>query len=197
MNMKKNKDGNIMINKVHVILRKPHNMQEKFMRSKAKRKVICAGRRSGKTCGMAILSVELLLSGKRILYAAPTEDQIHSFWWEVKRATQPLIDMGIYVKNETLHTIEKQGTKERIRAKTAYNADTLRGDYCDSLILDEYQLMNEDAWELVGAPMLLDNDGDAVFIYTPPSLRSRSVSKANDPMHAAKLYKRAAADTTG
>ena len=41
--------------------------------------------------------------------------------------------------------------------------------------------------------MLLDNDGDAVFIYTPPSLKSRSVSKANDPQHAAKLYKKAEA----
>jgi phage terminase large subunit-like protein len=45
--------------------------------------------------------------------------------------------------------------------------------------------------------MLLDNNGDAVFIYTPPSLHSRSVSKARDPQHAAKLFKRAAADTSG
>jgi len=45
--------------------------------------------------------------------------------------------------------------------------------------------------------MLLDNNGDAVFIYTPPSLQSRSVSKARDPQHAAKLFKRALLDTTG
>jgi phage terminase large subunit-like protein len=45
--------------------------------------------------------------------------------------------------------------------------------------------------------MLLDNDGDAVFIYTPPSLQSRSVSKARDPQHAAKLFKRATEDTSG
>jgi phage terminase large subunit-like protein len=45
--------------------------------------------------------------------------------------------------------------------------------------------------------MLLDNDGDALFIYTPPSLASRSVSKANDPRHAAKLFKMAQEDTSG
>ena len=45
--------------------------------------------------------------------------------------------------------------------------------------------------------MLLDNNGDAVFIYTPPSLKSRSVSKANDPQHAAKLYKKAMALQNG
>jgi phage terminase large subunit-like protein len=45
--------------------------------------------------------------------------------------------------------------------------------------------------------MLLDNNGDAIFIYTPPSLHSRSMSKARDPQHAAKMFKRAAADTSG
>lgn len=74
---------------------------------------------------------------------------------------------------------------------TAWNADSLRGDYADELILDEWQLMNEDAWGLIGAPMLLDNNGNATFVYTPPSLHSRSVSKADDPQHAAKLFKKA------
>jgi phage terminase large subunit-like protein len=32
--------------------------------------------------------------------------------------------------------------------------------------------------------------GDVTFIYTPPSLHSRSVSKASDPQHAAKMYKK-------
>ena len=159
--------------------------------------VIRAGRRGGKTTGIAIKAVRAFLAGRRVLYAAPTEDQIAAFWWEVKKALAEPLDAGVFVKNETLHTIELVGTKQRIRAKTAFNADTLRGDYADLLILDEFQLMDEDAWELVGAPMLLDNDGDAVFIYTPPSLRSRSVSKARDPRHAAKMFKKAEADETG
>jgi hypothetical protein len=37
--------------------------------------------------------------------------------------------------------------------------------------------------------MLLDNNGNAVLIYTPPSLHSRSASKANDKQHAAKLFR--------
>lgn len=146
---------------------------------------------------MGILAVQRFLEGRRVLYAAPTEDQIASFWWEIKRALEDPLDAGVYYKNESIHVVEASGTKQRIRAKTAWNADTLRGDYADLLILDEWQLMAEDAWETVGAPMLLDNDGDAVFIYTPPSLRSRSNTKARDPRHAAKLYKRAMADETG
>ena len=165
--------------------------------SPAKRKVIRAGRRSGKTVGVALLACEEFLAGQRVLYGTPTQDQMETFWFEVKRALAELIDAGIVYKNESLHIVEIPGTKQRIRAKTCWNAETLRGDYADLLILDEYQLMNEDTWELVGAPMLLDNDGDAIFIYTPPSLRSRTISKARDPRHAAKLFNFAQQDTTG
>lgn len=167
------------------------------MDSKAPRRCIRAGRRGGKTVGMSIYAVEQFLQGRRVLYAAPTSDQLDSFWRNVVRPLQGAIDQGIFRKNETDHVIELVGTEQRIRAKTAYNADTLRGDYADVLILDEWQLIDEDAWERVGAPMLLDNDGDAIFIYTPPSLHSRSTSKARDPQHAAKMFKRAQADTSG
>ena len=107
------------------------------------------------------------------------------------------IGLGLFGKNETLHTIERLGTEQRIRAKTAWSPDTLRGDYASVLILDEYQLMSEEAWEVVGAPMLLDTNGDAVFCYTPPSFRTASVTKASDPRHASKMFARAAQDTTG
>ena len=117
------------------------------------------------------------------------------FWFEVKRALAEGIASGHCYKNDGRHIIEKRGTEQRIRAKTAWDADTLRGDYADVLILDEYQLMKPDkenpltaeAWGRVGAPMLLDNDGSAVFIYTP----SRYAK------HASTLYKTAESDTTG
>jgi hypothetical protein len=178
-------------------LRTPHDEQAKFIDSPAKRKVIRAGRRGGKTVGIAIYAVQKFLAGARVLYAVPTQDQVDRFWFEVKRALEDGLDKGAFYKNETKHIIERAGTENRIRAKTAWNADTLRGDYADELILDEWQLMNEDAWEVVGAPMLLDNNGNVTFIYTPPTMRSRSVSKAKDKRHAAKLFKKAQADTSG
>jgi hypothetical protein len=178
-------------------LPKPHSKQLAFIESPAKRKVIRAGRRGGKTVGIAVYAVQKFLEGKRVLYAAPTSEQIDRFWKEVTRALLEPIDAKVFKKNETDHTIELPGTEQRIRAKTAWNADTLRGDYADELLMDEYQLMDETAWSEVGAPMLLDNNGNAIFIYTPPSLHSRSTSKARDPQHAAKLFKRAKADTSG
>ena len=183
--------------RIPIAYRDLHDRQRQFVESPAKRKVIRAGRRGGKTVGVAQLALHAFDEGRRVLYAAPTEDQVKRFWFEVKQGLQARMDAGGLYKNETEHVIEIPKTMNRIRAKTAFNADTLRGDYADLLILDEWQLMAEDAWELVGAPMLLDNDGDAVFIYTPPSIRTSFASKARDKMHAAKMYKRAAADTTG
>lgn len=172
-----------------VPLRRLHARQRPIVEAAAPRTIVRAGRRGGKTVAAAQRAVKRFLAGRRILYAAPTVDQVKTFWWEVTRALAAPIDAGVLYKNETDHVIEKRGTKERIRAKTAWNADTLRGDYADDLMLDEWQLMNESAWEEVGAPMLLDHAGEALFIYTPPSLRSRSVTKATDPLHAPKMFK--------
>lgn len=192
---------------VTIHLKTPHPKQAEFVHSDAKRIIIRAGRRFGKTTGIAIKAAEDFLKAKRVLYAAPTMEQIDRFWTEVTETFQPLVDAKVLKKNETTHTItvmknltieDEHGNvvrnlnkNARIKAKTAWNADTLRGDFADTLILDEYQLMNEDAWEVVGAPMMLDTDGQAVFIYTPPSLLSSGTSRARDPRHAAKKFKQA------
>lgn len=180
-----------------VRLPRPHAKQMEFLRSGAKRTVVRAGRRGGKTVGVTVLAVEKFLAGKRVLYATPTQDQIDRFWSGVTAALADGVKRKILYKNETMHIIEVPGTEQRIRAKTAWDADSLRGDYADVLILDEWQLMNEDAWGIVGAPMLLDNNGDAYFVFTPPSFRTAGTSKAKDKKHANKLYKRALADKTG
>jgi hypothetical protein len=182
---------------IEINLRRPHPKQAAFIRSPAPRKIVRAGRRSGKTSGVAIMALKDFLDSRRVLYAVPTEEQVERFWFEIKRALQPAIEAGYFYKNETKHIIEVRGTENRIRAKTAWNADTLRGDYADRLILDEWQLMNERAWGEVGAPMLLDNNGDAVFVYTPPSITSASYSKAKDKQHAAKMFQKAQLDTSG
>jgi len=144
----------------------PHDKQKSVMRSKAKRKVIVAGRRGGKTTLAAMVSATSMVEGKRVLYAAPSEDQTDNYWASVVRYCAPLLNGGFAKKNETKRMIRfiNDGS---IRAKTAWNADLLRGDFADLLILDEFSVMQSDVWTQVGAPMLLDNNGDAIFIFTP------------------------------
>ena len=156
-----------------------------------------AGRRSGKTTGCAVYAVEQFLKGHRVLYAAPTQDQTSRFWFEVTRSLDGMVAAGVYRKNESSRYIERAGTEQRITAKTAWNADTMRGDYGDDVILDEFQMMEEEVWTRVVAPMMLDRDGTATFIYTPPDATAYAKSKAHDPLFAATMFRKAQADMTG
>jgi len=186
-----------MATELTVHLRVLHPKQELIKASTAKRIIVRAGRRGGKTVFAADWAVDNFLDGKRVLYGVPTSDQLQKFWFEVTRALAEPIEAGVFKVDKTMHTIERPGTENRIRAKTCWNADTLRGDYADRLALDEVQLMAEDTWGTVGAPMLLDNNGDALFIYTPPSLHSRSTSKARDKGWMTKFTKQHANDPKG
>jgi len=171
-----------------------HENQDAFVNSECKRIAIKAGRRGGKTVGIAKKHVKRFLQGRRQLYAAPTNTQVDTFWFEVKQALREPLDAGIFKKNESERYIELPGTKQRIKAKTAWNAESMRGDYGDDVTLDEFQLMCEDALDQVVYPMLIDNNGSLTLIHTPPSLVSAGVSKARDPRHASKQFKKALAD---
>ena len=171
---------------IDVAIPKAHPIQADFINSPAKRKVIVAGRRGGKTTGVAILAAKLALKEKRrILEAAPTQEQTDAFWETVKKYYADLLSSGLAKKNETRRLVDLPGGG-RIRCKTAWDADTLRGDYADLLILDEFADMDTNAWDEVGAPMLLDNDGDAIFIGTP--------KRRN---HFFRMYQTAIGDDTG
>ena len=109
----------------------PHPLQREIEDSPAKRKVVVVGRRAGKTVMVSRIACKGLLAGKRVLYATPKETQTETFWRNCKDWLAPLLPYGLY-KNETLHLLEMPGLGT-IRAKTGYDADTLRGDYADIL----------------------------------------------------------------
>jgi len=148
-----------------VYLPEPHELQAEIETHPAKRKVVCAGRRAGKTTLAALVGVERMLDGRRVLLASTTQDQADAFWDKAKTWLADLIADGLVYKNEARRIL--QFGAGRIRVKTGRDADVLRGDYADYLVLDECALLDPDAWDKVGAPMLLDNDGDAMFISTP------------------------------
>ena len=78
-------------------LKRPHPKQRGFIEHPAPRKVVRAGRRGGKTTGIAILAVKAFLDGRRILYATPTQEQVDRFWTEVKAALrEPIAARVLY-----------------------------------------------------------------------------------------------------
>ena len=194
----------VLARDVEVRLLRPYDKQAPLVYSPKKRVICRAGRRSGKTTGVGTRAGKRFLEGGRILYATPTSDQLATFWNYIKRTFAEPIDAGVYHVNETEHVLEKPllrsryrvriPSPNRIRCKTAWHEDSMRGDFGDELIFDEWQMMHESAWEEVGAPMLIDNNGNAVFCYTPPSLKRRAMSRADDKLHASKMFKRATSD---
>lgn len=169
-----------------VRLPRSHPKQVLIEQHAAKRVVVCAGRRAGKTTLAAKVACKKLKEGRRVLLASTTQDQADAFWEKCKAWLSEVMEIGLVLKNEQRRILTMPSSGGRIKVKTASDADGLRGDYADFLVLDECALLAPDAWEKVGAPMLLDNDGDAWFISTP--------RRRNWFFH---LYQKAMADESG
>lgn len=165
-----------------------HAKQREIFKSKSKRIMMCMGRRFGKTFIEGTKATDAASKGKRVIYAAPTADQTATFWTVCTMLMRDLIDAGIVYVHNTNH-IMKLPNGGFIRARTAWTPDAFRGDYADLFIFDEFQDMAEIIWEAVASPMLMDNDGVAMFSYTPPGLKKSTLSKAIDFQHAPKLMK--------
>jgi len=174
------------VSEVVVTLPEAHAAQAAIMGHPAKRKVICAGRRFGKTHMAAAEGVDRALDGRRVLFASPTQDQVDTFWEKSKDWLRPLIDRKLVYKNEQKRILALGWCGGRIKAKTAWNAETMKGDYGDFIVLDEYAQMAPDVWDYVISPMMADTDGDTWFISTPVRRN-----------HFFQLYQKALGDDTG
>jgi PBSX family phage terminase large subunit len=133
-------------------------------------RVICAGRRIGKTT----LSVEeikgfALSKETRIAYIAPTFAQARDIAWAMLiKELKPLIQRV----NETRLELEIkniQGTASYIYLRGWEAIETLRGQKFDFIIIDEVASMRSFwmNWHEVVRPTLTDTEGQAMFISTP------------------------------
>jgi hypothetical protein len=136
------------------------------LQARVKRLVVKCGRRFGKTFWLAKIAILAANSGRRVLYCAPTAMQTEAFWGYLGHWLRPGIMVGMVTANETRHQVKFVKSAGIITAKTASRPDHLRGDYGDLILLDEYAYQDPEVWRKICAPMLLDNDGDAVFAST-------------------------------
>jgi len=141
--------------------------QGRVFYSKARFRVVCAGRRFGKTHLAIATALQCALKGdgRVVWFVAPSYRQAAQIAWKILKAL--LAPLGSTRKmNETDLSIElKNGSIIALRG--ADNFDSLRGVGLDGLVLDEYADMAEDAWTEVLRPALSDRQGWALFIGTP------------------------------
>jgi len=145
-----------------------HPGQAAVWRSKARFRVVVAGRRWGKTqlARAWLLDGALRQGPGRYWYVAPTfGDAEDIMWTDLKAACDP---SWIADKSETdLSVTLKTGAV--IRLWSAEKGDGLRGRPLRRLVLDEYADMDADLWSEILRPSLADYRAPAIFIGTPKS----------------------------
>lgn len=140
-----------------------------FHESRDRYKVIVAHRRAGKTVAAvneAIISaLECELPNPRFGYISPLLSQSKSVAWDyVKHYATPVPGAKF---NEAELRVDFPSNGGRVRLYGADNFDSLRGQYFDGVILDEFGDMDPRTWTDVIRPALSDRRGWAVFLGTP------------------------------
>lgn len=129
-------------------------------------KVICAGRRCGKS---RLAAVTLLIEGLQcpagsgVMYVAPTQGQARVIIWQVLMELGREVIASSHVNNSEITLVN--GAVIYVRG--ADRPDTLRGVSLSYVVLDEYADMKPIAWEQVIRASLSDQRGRAMFIGTP------------------------------
>ena len=152
---------------------KPRDVFLDFHERSQRWAVIVAHRRCGKTVAcINELIYRALTENKengRYFYLAPYLSQSKSIAWDyLVRYAQPVLAKA----NQSELWIELINGS-RIRLFGADNENSLRGNYCDGIILDEYADIRPSVWGQIIRPLLADRNGMgghktwAVFIGTP------------------------------
>lgn len=141
--------------------------QKEVVRDETRFKVICAGRRVGKTryslSQTLIKALECKDVTASVMFIAPTNQMARTLAWDaLVFMAQPVIASS-NVNNGEIKL--KNGVKICIRGSD--NPDSLRGIKLYHVTLDEYQDIKPQTWEYIIRPALSDMEGTAVFIGTP------------------------------
>ena len=139
--------------------------QQDVFSSKARFKVVAAGRRTGKSRLAAWMLIIYALQTKKgqVFYVAPTQGQARDIMW------QTLLELGhSVIKSSHINNLQLTLINGAIISlKGADRPETMRGVSLRFLVMDEYADMKPEVWEQILRPALADQKGDAMFIGTP------------------------------
>lgn len=132
----------------------------------AQTKVICAGRRFGKTVLSGVLCANTLAQHGRVAWIAPTYKNTRPLWRWLVQATAEDVNAKRMSVNKSERSIEtKRGGFLGIYSGD--NIDSIRGESFHLAVIDEAARIPETAWADAIMPTLADFDGSAILISTP------------------------------
>jgi len=143
-----------------------HVAQQTVADSDARWKILCAGRRFGKTRLGVQLCIQTALAGGRAWWVAPTYSIARVGWRALENAALSFpkeIEPKISIANMEVN-FPNGGF---IACKSADNPQRLRGEGLDFIVIDEAAFVKEEVWHEVLRPTLTERKGKALFISTP------------------------------
>lgn len=132
----------------------------------AKIKVICMGRRWGKTVMSGAIAISTAAAGGRVAWVVPTYKNGRPLWRFVKQAIRNLPDVR---KNETERIIEFPNGGF-LAIYSAENPDSILGENFNLVIVDEAARVSATMIYDAIMPTLADTDGDLILISTPKGM---------------------------
>ena len=149
-----------------------HPAQLKVATSEARWKILCAGRRFGKTRLGVQMCLETALNGKRAWWVAPTYTIARVGWRDIQEAARSFpesLEPTISLVNMEVKFPWSGGS---IAVRSADSPHRLRGEGLDFLVMDEAAFVKEDVWHQVLRPTLTERKGGALFISTPMGMNN-------------------------
>lgn len=148
-----------------------HQSQKTIAKDKTRFKVLCCGRRWGKTTyAVELIKATALSKECSICYIAPTIQQARDICWAMLlKELQPIIVKSKEAPSLELEVRNQLGTTSIIKLRGWEAVETLRGQAFDLLVIDEVASMRNfwSGWSEVLRPTLNDRIGSALFISTP------------------------------
>jgi len=148
---------------VRIRLPYPHPGQQHVLQTRKRFNWLSAGRRWRKTTLAMSICVDAAMRGKRILWGAPTHDQVKVGFDEARYACG---GTGVRLVETPMPEATFPGGG-KIVWRSLDKPDHARGHSADLIVVDETADVAERAWTEILRPMLMDTRGDAWFIGTP------------------------------
>jgi len=148
---------------------KPYDKQSEIHNSKAKYRMVCLGRRSGKTYLAAAEIIKRFQTTKRPLkigWLAPTYNVVKRGLDTFKVMNRELIAAKLIKVCNSAPFTAQMGDHMCYFLSTE-NPTAILGYYFDLIIIDEAAYIPDEVFNETILPLLLDTDGDMIAISTP------------------------------
>ncbi len=161
----------MIITKLHLPKSRPH--QQKVMLDPNRFKVVCCGRRWGKT-DAAFQAIVLghgptrgsfpgLIDGAELAWVVPVKRNARKAWKMLKKATAKVWGR---TKSEIDKRIELPNSGA-VSVVSTSEPDNIRSEGYDGMVFDEAAFAKPGVWKNVLRPMLVDKVGWCIFITSP------------------------------